>query len=144
MNTMTQTALPSPTLSRPTRRDSISDAPLTLLRLEGAAALLGASYVYSALGGQWAAFAALFLVPDLSMLGYLAGRRVGAACYNAAHSTLGPALLAALGVAIAGHTLLCVACIWVAHIGFDRALGYGLKYATAFNDTHLARSGSAR
>src|SRR5882672_2456799 len=53
---------------------SVSGAPLALLRLEGAAALAGAALAYSALGGRWSMFALLFLVPDLSMLGYLAGR----------------------------------------------------------------------
>jgi len=96
---------------------------------------------YRALGGGWAVFALLFLLPDLSMLGYLACRRVGATCYNAAHSYLGPALLAALGATSNAHVLLCVACIWAAHVGFDRLLGYGLKYGTSFGDTHLGRRG---
>jgi hypothetical protein len=112
-----------------------------MLRLEGAAALAGASLAYSAIDGRWGVFAALFLVPDLSMLGYLAGRRVGAACYNAAHSYLGPATLAALGAAMSIHMPLFVACIWAAHVGFDRMLGYGLKYGTSFGDTHLGRRG---
>jgi hypothetical protein len=121
---------------------AVSGAPLTLLRLEGAAALAGATVAYATLGGRWATFALLFLLPDLSMLGYLAGRRVGAACYNAAHSYLGPAWLAALGAALSAHVPLCVACIWAAHVGFDRLLGYGLKYGTSFGDTHLGRRGS--
>ena len=33
------------------------------------------------------------------------------------------------------------ALIWIAHIGLDRALGYGLKYATGFGDTHLGHIG---
>src|ERR1700722_20462249 len=87
---------------------AVSGAPRMMLRLEGAAALAGASLAYSALGGRWGVFALLFLVPDLSMLGYLVGRRVGAACYNAGHSYLGPALFASLGVGSGGHALLCV------------------------------------
>jgi hypothetical protein len=115
--------------------------PLTLLRLEGAAALVGATLAYSSLGGRWPVFALLFLLPDLSMLGYLVDRRIGAACYNAAHSYLGPALLGAFGMTLSGHGALGVACIWVAHVGFDRLLGYGLKYGTSFGDTHLGRRG---
>jgi hypothetical protein len=84
-------------------------------------------------------FALFFLVPDLSMLGYLAGRRVGAACYNAGHSYLGPAALCAAGAALNAHGVLLAASIWAAHIGFDRMLGYGLKYGTGFGDTHLGR-----
>lgn len=75
------------------------------------------------------------------MLGYLVNKRIGAALYNAGHSYLGPAMLAALGAAIDARTLLLGACIWAAHVGFDRFLGYGLKYATAFGDTHLGKKG---
>ena len=39
-----------------------------------------------------------------------------------------------------GQTLMW-ALIWAAHIGFDRALGYGLKYPTSFGETHLGRIG---
>jgi hypothetical protein len=141
--TMTRQALPS--VSAPdaaTETGAVSGAPRMVLRLEGAAALAGAAFAYAALGGRWSVFAALFLVPDVSMLGYLAGRRTGAACYNAAHSYLGAAILAALGAASNMHTLPCVAAIWVAHVGFDRLLGYGLKYGTSFGDTHLGRRGS--
>jgi hypothetical protein len=99
---------------------------------------------YSTLDGRWAVFALLFLLPDLSMFGYLASRRVGATCYNTAHSYLGPALLAALGTVLGAHGVLCVAAIWAAHVGFDRALGYGLKYGTSFGDTHLGRRGEGQ
>jgi hypothetical protein len=93
------------------------------------AALVG----YHLLGASWSWFAALFLVPDLSFLGYLAGPRVGAVAYNAAHGLVGPAVLAALSP--------WLALIWVAHVGFDRALGYGLKYGTSFGATHLGMLG---
>jgi uncharacterized protein DUF4260 len=142
--TMTHEAFPSvPLRSVPRESGSVSGTPLTLLRLEGAGALAGATLAYGTLGGRWPMFALLFLLPDLSMLGYLVGRRVGAACYNAGHSYLGPAALAALGAALNIHGFLCFACIWAAHVGFDRLLGYGLKYATNFGDTHLGRRGRA-
>ncbi len=145
--TMTGQGLLSPLADASTPRSTdavgaVSGGPRTLLRLEGATAFAGAILAYSALGGRWALFALLFLLPDLSMLGYPVGRRVGAACYNAAHSYLGPALLAALGAGLGTHAPLLIACIWAAHIGFDRLLGYGLKYATSFGDTHLGRRGS--
>ena len=122
---------------------AVRGVPRSLLRLEGLAALAAAVIAYRALGGGWGGFLALFLVPDLSMLGYFAGARIGSICYNAAHSYLGAALLAA--AAYAAHSALAgqLALIWCAHVGFDRALGYGLKYATAFTDTHLGRIGRA-
>ncbi len=89
-------------------------------------------------------FAALFLVPDLSMLAYFAGRRIGAVSYNLAHSYILPIALAAAGVVLSRHGLLAPALIWIAHIGFDRMLGYGLKYPTAFGHTHLGLVGKMK
>lgn len=112
-----------------------------LLRLEGLALLSSALALYWRSGGDWKLFAILFLSPDLSFLGYLAGARLGALAYNAAHSTLGPFMLAAFGLAIHQPLALGIALIWFAHVGFDRALGYGLKYARGFGFTHLGRIG---
>jgi hypothetical protein len=114
-------------------------APKTLLHGEGLVALGAASLVYQAEGFRWSLFFLLFFVPDLSMVGYLGGTKVGAAVYNAAHTYSVPALLGL--IAFFGHrsSLLPLALIWVGHIGFDRLLGYGLKYPTAFKDTDLAR-----
>jgi hypothetical protein len=113
-----------------------------LLRLEGLGLLVLCVLLYGSSGLSWTAFAILFLAPDLSFLGYLAGPRVGAATYNVAHDTLGPLLLVIFGYLFAAHTyVLAIALIWLAHIGFDRALGYGLKYSAGFRYTHLGRLG---
>ena len=122
---------------------AVRGGPAVILRLEGLAALALAAAAYAYLGGSWLQFAVLFLVPDLSMLGYLGGRRLGAAAYNAGHSYLGPALMGAAGVALAQPLAQQLALIWAAHIGFDRMLGYGLKYASSFGHTHLAVIGKA-
>lgn len=113
--------------------------PAVVLRAEGAA-LLGASVaLYAAYGDGWLLFALLLLSPDLSMLGYLAGVRTGAAVYNAFHAYPLPLALALFGVFSGSGLALSLALIWLAHIGVDRALGYGLKYPTGFKDTHLNR-----
>jgi Domain of unknown function (DUF4260) len=124
------------------RTGSVGGLPRLLLRGEGLAAFLAALALYEQSGASWWLFAVLILVPDLSMAGYLAGPRIGAVAYNGAHTYAGPAALAALDwmVASNGH-LTVVAIVWFAHIGFDRALGYGLKYASGFRDTHLGRIG---
>lgn len=109
------------------------------LRLEGLAVLVLATYLYAQADGRWMTFALLFLAPDLSFAGYLAGPRAGAVIYNIAHSYIGPVLLA--GAALTGAGGLTLALIWAAHIGMDRAVGYGLKYPSAFGDTHLGRVG---
>ena len=115
----------------------VMGAPQTLLRLEGLAVLALTVFAYSQIGAGWALFAILFLVPDLSMLGYLAGPRAGAILYNLGHSYLLPAAIGAVGLAIGTPLLTSVALIWVAHIGFDRMVGYGFKYSDAFKHTHL-------
>ena len=109
------------------------------LRVEGFAVLVVAVYLYARSEHSWVAFAALFLVPDISFVGYLAGPRVGAVVYNLAHSYVGPLLLAL--AALMNGQALTWALIWAAHIGFDRALGYGLKYPTSVGETHLGRIG---
>lgn len=112
----------------------------TLLRLEGLTLLAAMTLLYWLSGGSWWLYALLFLAPDLSFAGYLAGPRLGAAVYNAAHSYLAPMMLMAAGLAL-GSSLVLAAMIWLAHIGFDRALGYGLKYSVGFGFTHLGRIG---
>jgi len=112
-----------------------------ILRAEGALALLVSLLAYHALGGGWPLFALLFLAPDVSMLGYLANPRLGAACYNAGHSYIAPALLGLIGWLAGGAVWWSLALIWSAHIGFDRLLGYGLKYPSAFGATHLGWKG---
>lgn len=113
--------------------------PAVLLRLEGALLCTLCTLFYARTDASWLLFALLFFSPDLAMLGYLAGPRVGAFCYNLAHSEALPALLLGYGVLV-GHPLAtALALIWLGHIGFDRLVGYGLKYASAFKDTHLGR-----
>jgi Domain of unknown function (DUF4260) len=113
----------------------------TVLRLEGLTLFVGMVMLYAAWDGSWWVFALLFLAPDLSFLAYLSGPKTGALVYNAAHSYMAPMALMTLGFGFAAPLTLSVAMIWLAHIGFDRALGYGLKYAAGFGFTHLGRIG---
>ena len=134
------TTASSATLRTSTTEGATSiSGPKLVLHLEGLAAFGAATAAYFLLGHGWGLFAILFLAPDLFMLGYLAGPRVGAIAYDVGHSYLGPLALLALGHLAALPTLVAVALIWAAHVGFDRMLGYGLKYASGFRDTHLGR-----
>ena len=117
----------------------VQGGPRIWLRLEGAALLVAAVAAFAWLEDSWGWFLILFFAPDLSFFGYLAGPRVGAVVYNAAHALVGPWLGGALALAAGRDDLLPFAAIWAAHIGFDRMLGYGLKYPSAFRDTHLGR-----
>ncbi len=112
-----------------------------LLRLEGGALLVLALVLYGKTGMPWWLFAVLFLTPDLSFLGYLAGPRVGAIAYNSVHTLLCPIALALGGFLLPSFDLIGLSLIWAAHIGFDRLLGFGLKYRTGFRFTHLGRIG---
>ncbi len=113
--------------------------PRILLHLEGAAVFLLSIFFYFHQGGHWLIFVLLLLAPDLGMMGYLAGPRIGSITYNAVHVYLWPLALMAFGL-LAGLALaIQLALIWSAHIGMDRLLGFGLKYPTAFKHTHLQR-----
>ena len=113
--------------------------PSVLLRLEGLALAVGAIVVYFHEGYGWILLVALALAPDVAFVGYAAGPRVGALAYDTTHTELLPIALATLCVAGGFELGLRIALIWLAHIGIDRAIGYGLKYPTAFADTHLQR-----
>jgi len=110
-----------------------------LLQLEGAVVTLVALVLFARTDASGWQFAALFLVPDLGVLGYLAGPRVGALTYNTLHTYTLP--LALWVLAPAGGHAAAAALIWLAHIGFDRAVGLGLKYGGSFRVTHLGELG---
>lgn len=129
---------------------AVAGAPRILLRLEGLIVLAAAALAFAefdgpgALGMSWWLAAVVFFAPDLSFAAYIAGPRVGSIAYNAAHSYIAPLVLGAFAFHALGRASFALALLWIAHIGFDRALGYGLKYATGFSDTHLGRIGKPR
>lgn len=113
--------------------------PNALLRLEALALLIATLVAYAQLGGSWVMFLLLLFVPDLGMIGYAANPKLGAQVYNLIHLIVLPLLLLALAWASGWMLGAQIALIWAAHINLDRVLGYGLKYATAFKDTHLQK-----
>ena len=113
--------------------------PHLLLRLEGLAVAAAAVALYFHEDFGWILFVALILAPDLSFTGYAFGPKAGAIAYDAVHTEIFPVALGAVGVVADSNGSTKIALIWLAHIGADRLLGYGLKYPTAFKDTHLSR-----
>jgi hypothetical protein len=122
---------------------SASGGVRAVLRLEGAAAFAAAIALYGHSGFSWLGLVILFLAPDLSMLAYLAGPRVGALAYNLVHTYALALPLALAGFAVGSPVASALGLILIGHIGFDRMLGFGLKYASGFGDTHLGRTGRA-
>ncbi|WP_246734604.1 DUF4260 domain-containing protein [Chelativorans sp. ZYF759] len=112
-----------------------------LLRVEALSVFAASTALFFLLGGELWIFALLFFAPDLSLVGYVAGRKVGAVLYNAVHSYILHAALGVAGVLTGNAMLWQVALIFVAHAAFDRSLGFGLKYAAGFRHTHLGSIG---
>jgi hypothetical protein len=113
----------------------------TLLRLEGAAALLAGILLYQQTGGDWILFIVLLLLPDVSILGYARGPAIGAVIYNVVHTWALAGALLGVGLFLNVPIAFSAGAALLAHIGGDRLLGYGLKYPTSFQDTHLGRIG---
>jgi Domain of unknown function (DUF4260) len=115
----------------------VAGAPRRWLGLEGLVVLAGALIAFAILGQPWWLVPAAILVPDIAMGGYLAGTRPGAHLYNIAHATVLPAVMLGAGYWQADRLVMALALIWLAHIGMDRLLGFGLKYNDRFPHTHL-------
>lgn len=114
--------------------------PVTrLLRLEGLAIAVLSAVFYARTGASWWLFAGLWLVPDLSMLGYLGRPCRAARIYNAAHTYSVPLTLALCGLLLHAAAVLPCALIWINHIALDRLMGYGLKFSEGFEWTHLGK-----
>lgn len=121
----------------------VSGGVRLLLRLEGLTLFIGMTLLYAVWGGSWWVYIFVFLAPDLSMLAYFSGPKFGAMIYNAAHCYMAPMILMTLGFGTASPLTLSIALVWLAHIGIDRALGFGLKYSAGFAFTHLGRLGKS-
>jgi hypothetical protein len=119
----------------------VTGRPRLLLRLEGGVLLAAALWAFAGTDEAWWLVPVLLFLPDLFMVGYARSSSLGALLYNVAHSYVVPAALGATSVLTDNVVGQAVALVWFAHIGMDRAFGYGLKYDTGFHDTHLGRIG---
>lgn len=120
----------------------VTGGPKFILRLEGLVIfLLGSLLYFCQKSNSWYIFALLFFAPDVSLLAYLVGKKTGAFFYNLFHSYLTPLGLGVILFWMHQWELCDLVSIWVAHVGFDRALGFGLKYGQGFKFTHLGRIG---
>jgi uncharacterized protein DUF4260 len=113
--------------------------PRLLLHIEGACLFVLTLWFYYTGNYRWWIFAVLFFTPDLAMLGYLKDVKLGTTCYNFTHTLSLPVALLLIGLMGVAPRGIPYALIWLSHIEFDRMLGFGLKYATGFKDTHFQR-----
>jgi hypothetical protein len=136
----------APIITHPTTQaggaGAVAGMPLRILRSEGLVLLAVAlAAFFGALDEPYWLVPLVLFAPDLLMVGYARSTRTGAALYNLAHSYPAPALLGTIALATSNHLWQAVALVWFAHIGMDRALGYGLKYDDSFTHTHLGTIG---
>ena len=123
--------------------EKYEDTVKNLIRIEELL-LAGVSfYLFLALDVAWWWYLLLFLAPDLSMLGYLFGPKVGAWTYNLAHHKGLAVALFVMGGVASLPALQVAGLIMLGHSSLDRALGYGLKFSDAFQHTHLGMIGRA-
>jgi hypothetical protein len=140
----TYAATPTVQPSAHAHTGAVTGTPRRWLQLEGAAALVAGAALFVGTGAPWILLVPLLFVVDISMAGYLANPRVGAFTYNLAHNWGSGLAVLGIGLATGVVPLVATGAILVAHTGMDRVAGYGLKYPTAFADTHLGRLAGGR
>ncbi|SMO33804.1 DUF4260 domain-containing protein [Paracoccus laeviglucosivorans] len=112
-------------------------------QLEGAGMAIGGLAIagIAAPGGPWWAWIIALIAPDIGLLGYLVGRRVGALTYNMLHIYATPFLLMMIGVGAGSTVLIAGGALWLARVGLDRAFGLGLKLRGGYRENHLGQIG---
>ncbi|MBF4492112.1 DUF4260 domain-containing protein [Flavobacterium sp. JLP] len=112
-----------------------------IIKLEELSLFVLGIYLFSLLNYEWWWFLALILAPDLSMLGYIFGNKSGAFFYNVFHHKGIAVIIYILGCYFKIEILQLSGIILFSHSSMDRMFGYGLKYETGFQDTHLGKIG---
>lgn len=113
-----------------------------LLKLEEIGQFLLSIILFNQLEYTWWVFPACLLLPDLSMMGYMANPKLGAQIYNLFHHKLLAIGVLALGFWMDNTPLALAGVILFGHAAMDRMFGYGLKFSDDFKHTHLGWIGS--
>tara|TARA_R110001592_G_scaffold62669_12_gene191693 strand:+ start:3091 stop:3450 length:360 start_codon:yes stop_codon:yes gene_type:complete len=112
-----------------------------VLKLEEVALMGLGIFMFGLLGYQWWWLPVLILTPDISMLGYLLGSKIGALSYNIVHHRAVAIALYFIGAYFMLPIVELIGTILFIHIAMDRIFGYGLKYDKGFKFTHLGEIG---
>lgn len=115
-----------------------------LIKLEEAFMFALAVYLNTFLSFPGWLYWALFLTPDIGMIGYLINTRVGAFTYNLVHHKAVAIAIYVLGLYLQMESLQFTGLLLFGHSAFDRMLGYGLKYSDSFHNTHLGFIGKQK
>lgn len=112
-----------------------------IIKAEELAMFVLGIYLFSTLGLEWWWFLVLILLPDISMIGYAFGNKIGAYSYNFFHHKAIAIVVYLIGIYVNNTTIQLIGIILFSHSAMDRMFGYGLKYNTSFHDTHLGKIG---
>lgn len=107
------------------------------IKLEELAMFVLGIFLFSALDFAWWWFLALILLPDVSMVGYAFGNKIGAYFYNFFHHKAVAITVYLFGMYLNNSAIQLIGIILFSHSAMDRMFGYGLKFTTSFHDTHL-------
>ncbi|MGR9086561.1 MAG: DUF4260 domain-containing protein [Gammaproteobacteria bacterium] len=119
------------------RVSTVFEKPYVIIKLEGLAVLLLAVAIFWQQSFSWSLFGSTVLLPDLALFGYLVNAKLDARLYNVTHAKLLPSALAVAAIITSNALISALSLIRFAHIGFDRMLGYGLKFPEGIKVTHL-------
>lgn len=115
-----------------------------IIQLEEAAMFGMCIYILYLLKIEWWIYLLLLLAPDVSMLAYLAGNKIGAITYNIFHHKAVAIIIFIIGLVNQTWLLQTAGIVLFGHSSMDRMFGYGLKYFNGFKFTHLGEIGSAK
>lgn len=115
--------------------------PVLFERIESLFIFCAVVYFYYLNDFSFVWFIVLLFSIDIFMFGYLKNPRLGALLYNVGHIYMIPVVLIVSGIYLTIPWLLAGGLIWAAHNAWDRMFGYGLKFPTAFKETHLGYLG---
>ncbi len=113
-----------------------------VLKLEEFGMFIFSFLMFYNLDVSWWWFIILILTPDISMVGYIWGVRIGALIYNLFHHKGIAILLIIIGYYFDEKITMMAGIILFGHSSMDRIFGYGLKYKKGFKFTHLGKIGN--
>jgi hypothetical protein len=112
-----------------------------IIKLEELAMLGLSIWALIYFNADWWYYPLLALGPDISMLGYIGGNKIGALIYNLFHHKAVAILFFILGIVFTETTMQLAGIILFGHSSMDRTFGYGLKLKEGFKYTHLGMIG---